>query len=163
MVTTEPRRQSTFDATDGSIFIDGITTNINPRLRSSELPSDLTAMINSRRALATGWTWIGISDVVFADNPCSLSLGFYHDCLAEVSWSVRVVGLGYTGSWPSPDAVAKELKLVTRILIDVFGAGGLQGRGDREPTRYRREFPWGSVWCELDPRAGTCAASTPLS
>jgi hypothetical protein len=156
--TTDPRRSVTFDAADGSIIIDGLTTKIGRHLRASEFPFDLAAIINSRRELVTGWTWVNIGWLELESNPCRLSLGFIHDHLSEVSWSLRVAGAEYTRSWPSPDAVAKELHLVARILAHAFGPSQVQGRGSGESTRYRRDFAWGCVWCELDPRAGTCAS-----
>ena len=148
----------TFDAADGSITIDGLPSKIGYQLQVSELPSDLLAMINSRHDMGTGWTWTNLGGTALDANPCTLSLGFFHEHLAEVAWSVRIAGADYTGGWPSPDAVAKEIDLVSRILTRAFGPGQLPGRGAGESSRYGRDLPWGSVWCELDPRAGTCAS-----
>lgn len=155
---TEPSNAVTFDVADGSILIDGFTLRIGPRLRLAELPDDLAALVKSRRDMGTSWTWTTIGDTVLDGNPCTLSLGAFHGYLSEVSWSVRVAGAEYTGGWPSPDAVAKEIDLVSRILAHTFGPGQLPGGVAGGPTRYRKDFPWGKVWCELDPRTGTCAS-----
>jgi len=155
---TEAGKLVTFDAADGSVIVDGLISKIGRSLRASELPSDLAALVNSRRDLGNGWTWMALSGTVLDDNPCTLLLGFFHGHLAEVSWSVRVAGADYTGGWPSPDAVAKEMDLVSGILAQAFGRGQLPGRGAGESARYGKDFPWGRVWCESDPRAGTCAS-----
>ena len=154
----EPGRALTFDAADGSITIDGLTSKIGPGLRTAELPDDLRTLVESQRDLGNGWTWTTIGGTTLDGNPCKLSLGAFHDVLSEISWSVRVAGADYAGGWPSPDAVAKEADLLTQILTRAFGPGQLPGRGASEPTRYAKDFPWGNVWCELDPRAGVCAS-----
>ena len=154
----EPGKAITFDAVDGSITIDGVGAKIGPQLRATELPADLAALVTSRRDLGNGWTWTTIDGAALDGNPCKLSLGFQRDHLSEVSWSVRVPGVDYAGGWPSPDTVAKEADLVARILTRVFGPGQLPGRGSGESTRYGKDFAWGSVWCELDPRNGTAAS-----
>jgi len=158
LASTEAGKPITFDAGDGSIIIEGVASRIGPELRVAELPDDLAALVTSRRDLGNGWTWTTIGGTVLDGNPCTLSLGAFQGFLAEVSWSVRTAGAGYAGGWPSPDAVAKEVDLVSQILTRVFGPGQLPSRGAGEPTRYGKDFPWGRVWCELDPRAGTCAS-----
>jgi hypothetical protein len=148
----------TFDAVDGSISIDGLASKIGRQVRVTELPDDLATMVNSQRDMGNGWTWTTLSGTTLNGQPCTLSLVAFHGHLSEVSWSIHVAGAEYLGGWPSPGTVAKEIDLVTQILTRAFGPSQLQGRGTDEPTRYGKDFPWGSVWCELDPRAGICAS-----
>ena len=99
-------------ALDGSIVIDGLTVKISRQLRMSRLPLDLVSMITSRRDTGTGWTWLGIGGLTLDDNPCTFSLGFFHEHLPETSWSVRAAGADYAGGRPSPDTVAKTRRKV---------------------------------------------------
>ncbi|MET9902688.1 hypothetical protein [Streptomyces sp. NPDC006446] len=144
----------TFDATDGSISINGLTSKISRRVRMAELPHDLAAMVTSRSDMGNGWTWTTVSGTTLNGQPCTLSLGAFHGHLSQVDWSLRVAGGECPGGWPGPGTVAKEMELVTQILTRVFGPGRLPDRG----TGYEKNFPWGSVWCAWDPRNGVCAS-----
>ena len=154
----EPGKPVSFDAADGSILIGGISTRMGPGLRTAELPEDLATLVTSRRDMGNGWTWTTLGGIALDGHPAKLSLGAFHGTLSEVSWSVRVAGAEYAGDWPSPEATVKEADLLIGILTHVFGPGLLPGRGAGERARYGKEFPWGSVWCELDPRAGACSS-----
>jgi hypothetical protein len=156
--TAEPGKPVTFDATDGSIIIEGLTSRIGPTLRATQLPDDLTAMVTSKRDMGNGWTWVNVGGTALDGSPCTFSLGFFGDHLSEVSWSVLIAGAGYAGGWPSPEAVAKEITFTIGVLTQAFGPGQLPGRGAGESARYAKTLPWGTVWCELDPRGGTSAS-----
>jgi hypothetical protein len=66
-----------FDAADGSITIDGLTSKIGYQLQVSELPSDLLAMINSQHDMGISWMWTNLGGTALDANPCTLSLGFF--------------------------------------------------------------------------------------
>jgi hypothetical protein len=154
----EPARPVSFDAADGSILIGGFASRIGAGLRTTQLPEDLASLVISRRDMGTGWTWTTFAETTLEGHPCELSLGAFHGTLSEVSWSVSVADGQYAGGWPSPETTAKEIDLLIGILTRAFGPGQLPGRGSGERARYGRDFPWGSVWCGLDPRAGTSSS-----
>lgn len=158
MALASPGKPVGFDAADGSIVVEGITSRIRPGLRTTQLPGDLAALVTSRRDMGNGWTWTTLGDTTLGGYSCELSLAAFHGTLSEVSWSIRIPGAQYAGGWPGPDEVAEETDLLIEILTRAFGPGRLPGRGSGERARYERDFPWGGVWCGLDPRAGICAS-----
>jgi hypothetical protein len=156
--SAEPSKPVTFDATDGSIIIEGLTAKIGPEMLATQLPDDLAAMVSSKRDMGNGWVWVNVGGAALDGNPCTFSLGFLGDHLSEVCWSVLIAGADYTGGWSSPEAVTKEITFMIGVLSQAFGPGQLPGRGAGESARYAKTLPWGTVWCELDPRGSTSAS-----
>ena len=146
----------TFDPRDGTITISGLKTRIGPRLRTDALPADLSPLVSRRRDHGNGWAWGSIEGVALAGQRCTLALGAFRGHVVEVGWSLTVESEDYSNGWPSQAAFDKEIALGIAFLTGVFGPGPYTDPGGG--PGYRKELPWGEVWCGWDAKGGICSS-----